>query len=370
MGYDKPHIVHLIASGGMYGAEKWILALMRAMDATKYTSTLINLSDIRNESSAVVEAGKDRGLNAIDFYTGGTFNPLLIFHLAKWLKENKIDIVHGHGYKSDFIGLLASRVCGCKIITTPHGWSNESDTKLRFYEKLDRFVFRFMDYVCPLSTGLMKSVEYCVDPKKLKLIVNGVDIDEVSTQPVDKNSLKGCYNIGYVGQLIERKNLDTLIKALHLLSKHGEKFKCSIIGNGNSMHSLKQLTCDLGLKDSVEFFGYREDAISIMKSFDVFVLPSQLEGIPRCVMEAMACKVPVVVSDIPGNRDLVVDGITGLLFSYGSESQLATALIRLASDSELRASLAQNANQLIIEKYSNKRMAAEYSHVYSEQLRG
>jgi len=86
-----------------------------------------------------------------------------------------------------------------------------------------------------------------------------------------------------------------------------------------------------GLEDRVTFLGFRSDAVAHLKTFDVFVLPSLMEGIPRCIMEAMACGVPVVVSDIPGNRDLIVPDETGLLFPPGDSRELAQRLRYLAA---------------------------------------
>lgn len=358
-------VVHVIASSGLYGAEKWILALMRAMDSSTLMSTLVNFSDVKNETSAVVLAARERGLDAFDFYTGGAFNPFCIVKFSRWLKSNKIHIVHGHGYKSDFIGLLSARLSGRKIISTPHGWSKESDKKLHFYERLDRFLFRFMDYVCPLSVDLLESVRHCAPHDRLRLILNGVDIDEVGTQAAYPKQQDSAFRIGYVGQLIERKNMPTLIKSLRLLSEEHNEARLIIVGGGPEKGYLQALTKDLGLCDKVDFLGYRKDAVSIMKSFDAFVLPSMLEGIPRCVMEAMAARVPVVASDIPGNRELVQHGVTGMLFSPTDEEALSKSLNYLIRQKGQRILFAENAFELITRNYSNHRMAAEYSHVYS-----
>lgn len=357
-------VVHLIASSGLYGAEKWIFALMRAMESSCFESIIVNLADSEGSLSEIVNSARERDFEAYDFYTGGKFNPFSILNLARWLKNNQIDIVHAHGYKSDVIGLLASRLASRKIISTPHGWSKEKDKKLQFYEKLDRSVFRFMDYVCPLSQDILSSIKSGIGLHKVKLILNGVDIDEVFNEKAVTPPLSGRFKIGYIGQLIERKNVATLIKALSILHSTGVEANLFIVGDGPEMHNLENFVNKLGLKNYVEFFGYRKNAISILKSFDVFVLPSLLEGIPRCVMEAMAAKVPVVASDIPGNRDLVTHDFNGLLYRVSDEKGLADALRGLLENPSLGAKFAKNAYKLVVERYSNRRMADEYALVY------
>lgn len=358
-------IVHLIASSGLYGAEKWIYALMRAMDTSRFSSSLVNLYDAAEGQSAVVTGALERDLDAIDFNTGGSFNPLSVFKLSRWLKHNHIDIVHGHGYKSDIIGLMAGRLAGCTVISTPHGWSKEADKKLMFYETLDRFSFRFMDNICPLSPDLLESVKTSVKPEKLKLIMNGVDIDEIAAQPGLERDDKTILRIGYIGQLIERKNLETLLKAFKRLLDDNIQAELLIVGDGPESTKLKNLARDLGVQHCTHFLGYRKDAISLLKSFDVFVLPSFLEGIPRCLMEAMAAGVPVVASDIPGCRVLVEHDKTGWLYPTVNSEALFLILKSSIDDSSACYTVKLAAKKKIIDNFSNKKMAKDYQWLYS-----
>lgn len=360
---QKIKIVHLIASGGLYGAEKWIVALMRAMDSAAFDSVLVNLSDEPEKSSRVVEFARGKGLEALDFYTGGTFNPSSIYRLSRWLKSENVDVVHGHGYKSDLIGLVAARMAGTKMISTPHGWSKEADRKLQFYESLDRFLFRFMDHVCPLSEDLLDSVCSCTRPEKRKLILNGVDIAEVNSTQGSKESQVGYPRIGYVGQLIERKDLPTLLAAVHQVCLT-KAVKLVVVGDGPDRSKLISLAKSLGCGDSVDFLGYRTDALAITKSCDIFVLPSLLEGIPRCIMEAMAASVPVIVSDIPGCRDLVEHEKTGLLFQPANSTDLADKIEYILDHPDRAAEMAAAGREKINAEYSNMRMAREYAEVY------
>ncbi len=172
--------------------------------------------------------------------------------------------------------------------------------------------------------------------------------------------------IGYVGQLIKRKNLQSLIKALQVLRQKKVNARVIILGEGSERESLETLASSMDVENFIDFLGYRADAISIMKTFDAFVLPSLLEGIPRCIMEAMAAGVPVVASDIAGNRDIVTHGETGLLFPALDGQALADALLFLMSNRPMGALFSENAARLIKEKYSNHRMADDYAAVYSK----
>ncbi|SEA45147.1 Glycosyltransferase involved in cell wall bisynthesis [Desulfuromusa kysingii] len=365
-------VVHLIASSGLYGAEKWVLALMRAIDTSLFSCTLVNLYDAAEGQSAVVAGALERDLDAIDFYTRGSFNPLSIIRLSRWFKQNHIEIVHGHGYKSDIIGLLAGRLAGCKVISTPHGWTKNPGKKLQFYEWLDCLFFQLMDAVCPLSEELLKGLKGKIPSRKLRYILNGVDIDEIDQSPLSIMKKDNEYIIGYIGRLIDDKDIPTLIRAFKMLTDSPLSdfyfFKLYLIGEGPALPELECLVEQFHLAQQVKFSGYRSDATSFLKCFDILVLPSLSEGVPRCIMEALAAKVPVVASDIPGNRVLIKHEITGTLFKTGDEEALFLILKRHLENCPMCYNTVNSGRILVQEKFSNVRMAREYALVYTECL--
>jgi glycosyltransferase involved in cell wall biosynthesis len=142
------------------------------------------------------------------------------------------------------------------------------------------------------------------------------------------------------------------------------KWKAAIVGDGSQQVELEATSKKLGLMEKVHFFGYRENRLEFLKGFDCFVLPSRLEGIPRCLMEAMAAKVPVIASDIAGCRDLIQDGVSGMLFELESVQELKDCLSKAMSNPESIAEMAALARELIEQGYSADRMAREYEELY------
>ena len=356
--------MHLIGSTGLYGAERWILALINALDCQRIRSTLVNLVDTAGKQSSIVDIARQQGKSAFDFNTGGKFNLFATLRLAKLAKTQGVHIIHGHGFKSDILGLLAARLAGCRVITTPHGWSSEQDWRLKMYEQLDRLSFRFMDMVCPLSPELAAGLTGIVAPAKMQLILNGVDIAEIDRAVPAQASHPDTFTIGYIGQLIERKDLPTLLAAFHSLTRERTSLRLVIVGDG-PMRGELQSECDhLGISEQVEFLGYRPDAASWLKTFDLFVLPSRLEGIPRCIMEALAAAIPVVATDIPGNRDLISHQDTGLGYPVGNSQELARYIAYMIDHPVEAQHMAQRGKAKVIAEYSNTRMAENYTAIY------
>jgi glycosyltransferase involved in cell wall biosynthesis len=118
----------------------------------------------------------------------------------------------------------------------------------------------------------------------------------------------------------------------------------------------------------VNFYGYRADRLSFLKQFDAFVLPSALEGIPRCVLEAMAAGVPVIATDIPGCRDVVHHAQTGLLTPVGDVGALAAAIGQLAGDAGLCRKLGAAGRALVETEFSAATMATRYHDLYRQVL--
>jgi glycosyltransferase involved in cell wall biosynthesis len=139
--------------------------------------------------------------------------------------------------------------------------------------------------------------------------------------PVEKNNSGKI--VGYVGQMIPRKGLLDLISAFDSLYQENQSLKLQLLGDGSQRNSLEVQAAAQASSEAIEFLGFRSDRLELLSRFDLFVMTSSLEGIPRCIMEAMAVGVPVVAYDIPGVDQLVKHGETGLLAPLGDVNALA-----------------------------------------------
>ena len=303
----------------------------------------------------------------------GRFDFGAVTKLVEIIKSRNIDIIHTHGYKSDILGLLAARRAGIRIVSTPHGFSNNVGWKLRLFIRLGLFALKFVDKVAPLSEQLVFDLKrYGIKDKQLRFIENGVDLTELApyrkTLPVQDFSAASGLHLGYVGQLIPRKGLADLLQAFNLLWQRFPDSKLTLIGEGSQRSELEALAKTLPAASAISFLGFRGDRIVLLKDFDAFALTSSLEGIPRCLMEAMAVGVPVVAYDIPGVDQLITHESTGLLAPLGDWQQLANHLIRLAAEPALANKISLAARQLVDQRFSATRMANEYQQLFLELL--
>lgn len=367
---EKLRVLQLGSPTGLYGAERWILALIKHLDSSKVESIVSVIKDDYKQDAPLCKEAEMLGFKTHLFEGHGKVNFKVIRQIHRFIVHEKISILHTHFYKTDIIGYLATRGTNCKIVSTPHGWSKKMDFKLWCYERLDRLVFPFLDAVVPLSEDLyapLKTVPLL--KKKLHLIHNGVDLSEIAeNQTIHPDLIEqkkaGNFILGYIGQLIPRKGLDILIKAL--VEVDDVPWRLYLIGDGPQRQELENLARQKGVLGRIHFMGFRKDRLDFLRGFDVFVLPSRLEGIPRCLMEAMGAGVPVIASNIPGCNDLVQDQKTGLLFQVDNQAILSAVIKKMAISTEIRKYFAQNAVDYVGSNYSAVRMACKYLKLFEQ----
>jgi glycosyltransferase involved in cell wall biosynthesis len=254
------------------------------------------------------------------------------------------------------------------LLATPHGWNTDAGIKLQAYEWLERIAFGWVDAVAPLSRDLETGLKRLPWLKgKVHFIQNGVDLSEVTASTtvapeVQAARDRGEFVVGYIGQLIQRKRVDTLIEAFAQIDTAAKRL--FIVGDGEQRAELEALVSKLGIGEKVEFKGFRDDRLDFLRGFDVLVLTSTLEGIPRCLMEGMAAGIPVVGTDIPGVRDLIVDGQTGGLIKVGDRQALLKKLLGARSLNEQNKNVILKAMEIVKASFSAAGMSNQYYELF------
>lgn len=360
-------VMQFICPTGFYGAERWILALAKHLDPERVRCDLAISSEPTNQDLELTRQYIQLGLSTHEIPMRGKYDLSAITKLADVLKEHKFDLIHTHGYKSDILGLLAAKRCGIPCVITPHGFSTHMDLKLRAFNWLGGKALRHATRVVPLSKQLVKDCEQLgVPDKKILYIQNGVDLSEVEAQEKPDRKPDAPKRIGFVGQLISRKNVVDLLNIFDALHAKYPGTRLVILGDGDKRAELEAHAQTLPSKNNIEFLGFRNDRLKILKSFDLFAMTSTLEGIPRCLMEATAAEIPVAAYDIPGIDQLVTHETTGLLAPLGDKQQLLQHWETILFDTEKAQQLATAAKQFVYENYSAQRMANEYTALFKE----
>jgi glycosyltransferase involved in cell wall biosynthesis len=368
----KIRVLQFICPAGLYGAEMWILALGNQLDRERVDCRLAVTQEADEQDTSIVNRFQETGSSSCKIKLNGRFDPRAVGRLTRLIKRQEIQIIHTHGYKSDLLGLAAARIAGIKTLSTPHGFENVRDFKLQAFTWLGCKALRFFDVVAPLSEELendMRSIG--VPSSRIRMIRNGVDLDSIDAEVGNElHRAKNCSEkiIGYVGQVAHRKNLGDLLAAFDLLFREHGNTRLIIVGDGPMRQELQARAGELSSGKNIQFLGYRTDRLKIMQGFDLFCMTSSLEGIPRCIMEAMALRIPVVAYSIPGVDKLIVPGMTGLMAPFGDVYELKHCMEKVLFGPDLAGRLAQNGRRNVEQNHAAKRMAAEYMELYEELM--
>lgn len=306
----------------------------------------------------------------------GGYLYILTLLLYLWRRRAAYDVIHVHGLSyHTFAAVLAGRWFGRKTLTKLANSGTASDIfKMRVGQQLA--LSRYMlpaalgsdRFVALTGTIVEELINAGVPAAHIFELVNGVEHDRIVAR--SNYALHHPPRLIYVGRLHKQKGVDVLLRAFgQLVERDLACDAClKIVGDGPLWDDLVSLAKDLDITHRVAFFGETNCVLEQLYQADIFVLPSRAEGISNALLEAMACGMPVVVSDVPGNADVVQDGKNGLTFTTEDPDSLAQALSLLLEQSDLRQQLGRMARQTVEARYSLSFVADRYIAMYQELL--
>ncbi len=239
----------------------------------------------------------------------------------------------------------------------------------KFAYRIEKRAFQECDHIVCVSDHIMDdlSVNYGIQQEKMSVIGNGVDCTYFSPSVPRERTPDEQFHILYVGRLVNRKNVELLVRAAGHLKSNGGRISVRIAGDGPERSALERLSKDSGLEDMIQFHGIcsGNELLNLYRSSDLFVLPSTYEGMPLVLLEAMSCGLPSIVNAFAGAEKVVTEGLNGYILREGTPEELARMILRIHDDSELLISMGGNARRLVLEKYSWDRIVDQYCTLFS-----
>lgn len=368
-----PRVLHLISSGGFLGAESVVLELAKEAATAGYWQTVGIFENQHNPHLELAEAAVARGLNVQVFPCRGRFDPRTISEVRKFIHNKRPNLVHSHGYKSNFYALIGNRGTIPWVVTN-HLWKRTTRS-LKLYACLDSFLIKYASKIIAVSDEIASEMSALGIPSnKLVVIDNGVQLNRFSGDKRNdalRQSFgidEGCRIIATVASLTEEKGHSHLIQAAHSVISSFPKTRFLFIGDGPKRHQLEKKVSELGLEQKIIFAGSRQDVPQILSMTDLFVLPSLKEGLPMALLEALAASLPVVATNVGAIPKVIEDGHSGVLVQPGDAKELAKAIMDLLANPQKANRLAKNAHRKVKQQFSSERMAEKYIDVYQDVL--
>lgn len=298
--------------------------------------------------------------------------------LHKVARKERVDLISSHGKGAGLYARVVGFLLGIPVVQTFHG------IHYTYKSKIVRCAYIFLERVLTRVTRLVINVSSSQEriglalglfPKeKSRVVINGIDTEDIDKIGVDRRKVRFELGLGlrdFVAVMVARfdpvKGHLRLVKLLPELVEAIPNLKVVFVGDGELRAEAEELAKKLGVFGAARFLGFRKDVYEILEMGDAFILSSFREGLPLTVLEAMACGLPVVGSDVVGIRDVVVNGETGYLVDFDS-SDLKEALQRLYSDRALREKMGKRGRERVEAEFSLDRFVEDTLGVYKEIL--
>lgn len=293
----------------------------------------------------------------------GTF--AYLFRISRWIKQNRPDIVYVSMLKHDaWAAVKTCRQLRIPVVLRPEGAGLTGDMAWQnrhWFGRLARSQTLRADAIVALSERVREELVLSgFHSDKIHFIANGIPVPEQAWSP----NAHRRKQVLFVGRLAFEKGLDILIKSWPEVLKSHPDARLKLIGSGPFEPTLQQLAAELKVTQSVEFPGSKEQITPELMQSAVFVLPSREEGLSIALLEAMALGMPVVVSDIPGNRTLVTDKITGRLAEPENPARLAGKLNQSLALDPPTLDMAESGRNLVARSFSMSAMTKSHMELF------
>jgi len=296
-----------------------------------------------------------------------------VARIARLIERRGVRIVHGTDFVTNFLGLLAARLSGARVVVSRVDLGHQRPGFGPLRRRVEKLVSARADVVCANAGAVARlcvSEEGC-SPERVVVVRNGIDLrrfDELASRPIDGPFPGGGPVVSVVANLWPVKDHRTLIEAAALVRRRRPDVRFALVGDGPERKHLERRLGELGLRDAVHLLGTRYDVPAILARSDAFCLPSRAEGLSNAIMEAMAAALPVVATDAGGNAELVHDGSTGFVVPVGDATSMAERLVEVLSDPGRAREMGRRGRAAADRELSLERKRERYRELYCSLL--
>ena len=357
-------IIQVIPSLVLCGAEIMCENLTRELAARGHEVLLVSLFDGRTAIAERLERsgieirflGKKRGIDLA-----------MIGKLKALFRQEKPDVVHTHTHTVQYAA-PAARAAGVPVMVhTVHNIASEEQVRLT--RIAEGFFFRRWGLVpVALSARIRETIaeEYGIEREKIPVVYNGIDLSACRAK--ENYGTDGTFRILHIGRFSAQKNHEGLLRAFAAFTAEHPNAELRLVGDGALMEQTRALAEELGIGKAVHFLGKMDDVHGELHDADLFALPSNYEGMPMTIIEAMGSALPIVATAVGGVPDMLENGREAWLVANDTR-EIAEALADAAEHEEKRRAFGQAARERAV-CFSAQEMALRYEEIYMDARKG
>ena len=373
----KPNVLFIIDSFEQGGSERQALQLLRQLHESGRCR--VHLACLQDRGSLRAEA-EQLGIGEIHEYALTSFYDLnfvkQLLRLRRFIKENRIDVVHTHCFYTNIFGMTGAFLSGVRARITSKGETDGFRTPMQ--KRAERVAFRLAHRVIANCLVVQNQlIKEGVSPARIVQHYNGLDLDRLKvSRELRRDQALAAFGlpsdrrfVAIVANLHNPvKDHPMFLRAAARVCKEVPDAAFVIAGEGDLMPGLRSLAAQLGIEREVFFIGRCENVGQLLFASDVGVLSSKAEGFANAILEYLAAGLPVVATDVGGVREAVVEGETGHVVASGDDEKMAAGIIRLLNDPERARAMGQLGRTRVAAKFSCDRHLQNTLELYDELL--
>lgn len=350
-------IVHVVYSMEMGGAEMLVAQLCRLQRSNGHDVTVCAYSTL----GALGESLRQEGFTV---HVLGEAHPArTMLRYLKLFRAMRPHVVHMHNPAPTLQAAAGARLAGAScIVTTRHSLvSPPYDRSAEI--KFSIFAWCWLDWVAGICDITCENLRHAPLARRRRIVRVYNGAAAMKRIPVEARA-ETEFRLLFVGRLAAVKDLPTLIRAVAIAAERVPDLSLAVVGDGAVRQELEQLTGVLGVADRVRFFGQQLDTPRFFSSADALVMSSTSEGLPMSLLQAMSLGLPAILTDVGGMREVLRLSGGGILTPVGDPEAMADAIVRLATDRELREGFSRRALEAYRAQFTLEQMDAAYMGLY------
>jgi len=359
----------VLATGG---TQRHLQQVLGRLDRARFAARVYTLVPGGEVEAELRAAGVDVVALAVGPHLVAVRAARAILRAAAGLRADAVRIVHGYQWRPALVGVLAARLARVPLVLASKRSLTGDDARAR---RAWRLIARHVDTVVVNADALRREGEAHGMAARWALIPSGVDVERFGNGPPPAEAKRALGLdprrpvVGTIGRLEARKGHEHFLDATRTLLgvANGLRPQVVIVGAGPLRAELARRSAELGVARTVRFTGALADVRLALAAMDVFVLPSNAEGMSNALLEAMAARRPVVATAVGGTRE-VLDGGAGVLVSPGDPAELAREIMQLLADPARAARLGDAARRRVEQRFDARAMAQRLEALYAERL--
>jgi len=361
-------VLHLIDSGGLYGAEKMLLALMTEQKKAGVKSVLLSCGNTDEPEKPLETEATRLGLENIAWRMKSGFNISGMWKILAWAKDNEITHLHSHGFKFNvLIGLIPA------ILRKPFHWTVTVHgfipaplfTKAFIYQFLDKKLSPKANTLCLVSPAMAQMTDFARVRNKV-VVLNGIDPKSVSARTQKK--FINTTRFLFVGRLSAEKGIFNLLESFAQVIKQGATATLTLMGDGPLKADVLAKIEQHQLSEHVIMKGFVDEPAQYFHQYDALVMPSLTEGVPITLLEAMREHLPIIASKVGGIPFVLGHDYDYFITPEISEELQLTMSNFIALSQKDKQALAQRNADLFIQRFTAKAMHQAYMKIYLEDV--